>query len=260
MPAPQRNVIEAPGEITLTLIPAGIGSRFLAALIDTLMVAGVVVTLEAAGVLPTYDTSLFQAAALLLYVAWFASFEMVTGRTPGKAALELRVLLEDGQAIDTRGAIVRNLLRLAWVFPAAYLMEILVVTLDGRTRRLGDLLAGTIVVSERISTAPIRLFLNLPSRAKPRHDVDALDQIALSPAEYQALRTFCFRTRTLTEATRQRLARRILAPLYARAGLPSPATEDQEELLVDLMHRENDSFTGEADLATKTAPVSDRSG
>jgi hypothetical protein len=73
-----------------------------------------------------------------------------------------------------------------------------------------------------------------------------LERIALTPAEYQVLRSFCLRTRTLTPSARQRLATRLLAPLYARGGLPLPPKDEVEELLVDLLHRENDTFASES--------------
>lgn len=240
------NVIEAPGEVALAVHPAGIGSRFIAALLDHLVLAGVFVMLVVLQAFELGAPQILGTAALLLYAAWFVVPEAIAGRTLGKAAVDLRVIRDDGQALDLRGALVRNLVRIAYVLPPVYVLEILLVALDPRSRRLGDILAGTVVIGERRVMSPVDLFLRVPPRERPKHPVEALERARPTDDEYQALRTFCFRTRTLPIRERRVLAQRLLAPLYARAGLELPEPWDVEELLVDLMHHVNGTFAPQA--------------
>lgn len=236
------HVIDAPGEVTLALHPAGIGSRFVAALLDHMILLGLLMMFVFAGLADFKTANLSWLTLLLVYAGWFTGFEILTGRTPGKAAVGLSVIRENGDALDVRGALVRNIVRLAYVIPVLYVLEILLVALDSRSRRLGDALAGTLVIGERRSFDPGDLFLRVPRRDRPHHHLDVLDKAMPTADEYRALRTFCFRTRTLDRRSRDALARRLLAPLYRRAGLELPDPAEQEELLVDLVHYVNGTF------------------
>jgi uncharacterized RDD family membrane protein YckC len=226
----------------LEIQPAGMGTRFLAALLDHLVLLGAVVLVMSLGLTTLEGAVLPAAAFFLIYPLWFAVPEALAGRTVGKATLDLRVIREDGQGVDVRGALIRNLVRLAYVFPPVYLIDLLVATLDTKGRRLGDILAGTLVVGGRPHIEPKELILAIPRRATPRHPKAVLDRIALTPREYAVLRAFCFRTRTLSLARRRSLASRILTPLHARGGLEMPPPESLEDLLVDLFHATNGSF------------------
>lgn len=252
-----QNVFEAPGEVALDYRPAGIGSRFLASALDHLVLLGIlflIVSLLTSGAVPASFAPVLLPLVIILYLTYFAFFEIRYGRTVGKAALDLRVIRDDGRALDARSGVVRSLVRLADALPASYLAAVLVMSLDPLQRRLGDLLAGTVVVHEHSLDSPVDLALNLPIRRKARHPQEILDRIRLTPPEYQALRTFCFRTRTMPVARRTALAARLLAPLYARAGLPLARPKVQEELLVDLMHHLNDTFGEPEVVEPRAAP------
>ena len=236
------NVIDAPGEVALAVHPAGVGSRFIAALLDHLILAGLMIMVAFMNVFSGASPTLLITGGLLLYAGWFVVLEALTGRTFGKAAVDLCVVRENGEALDIRGSLVRNLIRISYVIPVTYVIEVLLVALDRRNRRLGDLLAGTVVIGERHNLAPTDLILRVPPREQPRFSPDVLERATPTADEYQALRTFCFRTRTLSHSRRRDLARRLLAPLYERAGLEVPAPAEQEELLVDLMHHINGTF------------------
>lgn len=75
------------------------------------------------------------------FFEWWAG-----GRTPGKALLGLRVVRADGGPIDGRQALLRNLMRGADALPFAYGVGVVVMAVDPRQRRLGDLVADTMVV------------------------------------------------------------------------------------------------------------------
>lgn len=83
-----------------------------------------------------------------LVPAWF---EVVIGATPGKRALGLRVLRDDGTALNWRAALTRNVLRWADFLPIAYFGGLLAMLANARFKRLGDWVAGTIVVYDEQS-------------------------------------------------------------------------------------------------------------
>jgi uncharacterized RDD family membrane protein YckC len=133
---------------------AGIGSRFLAFSLDVLILgvvvfAAMVVALVVSpdGVVGVVAMALFVLIPILVAVGYFTVAETLTaGRTPGKRALGLRVIRIDGGAPGLREALVRNIVRL---LDLALGVGLVVMFLDRRSRRVGDLAAGTVVVRER---------------------------------------------------------------------------------------------------------------
>ena len=143
---------------------AGIGSRFVALLLDHLIQAGVVVV---AGLVLAVVAAALHArtleslaskwliagvvfAAFLLFWGYFALFEAFWhGQTPGKRVMKLRVIKDAGRQITLFESLARNLLRAADYLPGMYLAGVITMLCNRRNKRLGDLAAGTIVVHER---------------------------------------------------------------------------------------------------------------
>src|SRR5690348_14077781 len=147
------------------------------------------------------------AILILVYVfgffGYFALFEALTGgRTPGKRALGIRVVMDSGHAITPVAAVVRNLVRLMDCFLPFFpiLPGFLMVLLHRRHQRPGDLAAGTIVVRDRPmdwSLGPAAAVVNEPVEAGPPE---------LSDAEFQLLDQFLARQGDLDPAVRVRMA------------------------------------------------------
>lgn len=134
---------------------AGLGSRAAAALIDAAAVSAFTVVLElVAGGLPLQGALGRWAGALAYLVASFALlvyyilFEGLNGgRTPGKIALGIRVVMDTGRPVTLGAAVVRNLVRLP-EYAALLLPALLSMLFQPSNKRLGDLAAGTIVVRD----------------------------------------------------------------------------------------------------------------
>ncbi len=99
----------------------------------------------------------------VFFVQWFygAFFETLwSGRTPGKLAFKLRVVTESGAPARLSQLVLRNLLRGADFLPIGYGIGVLVMLVDPQLRRIGDQVAGTVVVDESqgdvLGSAPIR--------------------------------------------------------------------------------------------------------
>ena len=211
---------------------AGIGSRMIAQLIDTL-IAGTAAFIAAAVVLaafgaPSTDQGLLPplaagGVALLVYIGYFALCELSTGgRTPGKAAGQLRVLDLAGGAPTSAQLLLRNLAR---VVDTVLGVGIVVMFANRQSRRVGDLLAGTVVVRGRAPVslaavvAPPPVMLRTPD---PGPGIDGVDR--LGERELAAIRTFLTRP-GIEPPVRARLAAEMSGRLFERLQLPLAAPE-----------------------------------
>ena len=195
---------------------AGIGSRALAAIIDFLIllalllaVSFIVAQWPRSGA--RWTTALFSLAAFGLYWGYYTFFEGVwRGQTPGKRLLGIRVIRDTGHAVRLSDAAARNLLRAADMLPPPYLLGALLVAIHPRGKRLGDLVAGTVVVRDQ----PVITAAGGPPAAEA--DSDAAGAPELSDEEFRVLREFSDRSPALPAPTRERLARDIAARFAAR--------------------------------------------
>lgn len=135
-----------------TSIPAGVGLRFVAAIVDILILT-VIAYIVAAG-FGTTDSSGFElnGAAFFLntlfQLAYFIGFEGIKGATPGKMVVGLKVIKTDGGRCDARAALIRTLLRIVDGFPyfVPYLLGMVLIWTSKQKQRLGDRVAGTMVI------------------------------------------------------------------------------------------------------------------
>jgi uncharacterized RDD family membrane protein YckC len=154
--------IDTPEQTSLDYPIAGLGSRFLAVLADTAIqiVLGFIVLIVgmtiSAGVAvfgdlgPQWVVAIVIVLIFLLNSGYFALFEIFwNGQTPGKRYAQLRVIKDDGRPIGTYEAIVRNALRLVDMLPAMYGIGLLSIFVSRQSKRLGDFVAGTVVVHEK---------------------------------------------------------------------------------------------------------------
>ena len=139
---------------------------------------------------------------IVLEAAW-------NGQTVGKKAMALRVVSADGAPLGWLAAVVRNLLRTVDMLPAAYAVGLVSCLVDPNGRRLGDLVAGTVVV--HVEPPPVSI-------AAPADAVLA-PPTGLRPAEQVAVIAFGERAPQLSVARQVELAD-ILSPLTHARGQP----------------------------------------
>jgi uncharacterized RDD family membrane protein YckC len=156
----EKLTIETPEQIDLEFPLAGLGSRALAMMFDTLIQAVVVlvVFIVLAFTEPDLANHWVSArnwtiaievfGAFCLYWGYFAVFEVIwSGQTPGKRHAKIRVISETGRPVTVFEAIARNFLRVIDSI-AGYGVGCIAIAIDRRNRRLGDMVAGTVVVHE----------------------------------------------------------------------------------------------------------------
>ena len=231
-------IIETPERVELHYVLANVGNRFLAAAIDHLIQALlIVIVLVLAGAFndgPLFRGSAVWAAAIAvllvfgIYWGYFVAFETLwSGQTPGKRWMRLRVVREDGRPVRFFEVFVRNLLRLVVDFmpPPTYAIGVVSIIFSARSKRIGDFVAGTVVVKERATEAPslddIIKISNIEQerieRAAPASF--AVDTRQLNEAELRAIETFLKRRYELTIPNRTALAARIAQPILTRLNL-----------------------------------------
>ncbi len=245
-----RYLVETPEIVDLAYDVAGLGSRCLAAVIDTLLILLILGGLGAALFL-TVGQLVGEAGGSLVLAAWallsfaglwgyYLAFEIFwAGQTPGKRALGLRAVREGGRPITASASAVRNLVRMIDFLPFGYGLGAVVMFADRRARRLGDLAAGTLVVREGAAVSLDQLAaLSAPALIPPRAPdapptplLPNLERIAA--ADYELAQDFLRRRARLGPEARARLASQLAAALRARLGLPdSGAPEPLIEHLV----------------------------
>jgi uncharacterized RDD family membrane protein YckC/uncharacterized membrane protein SpoIIM required for sporulation len=150
-----RTWLETPEHVAVAVELAGPASRLAAWLVDA-AARGVVLFALAIplGGLGGVGTGALLAGLFLLEWGWFTVWEaLLHGQTPGKMAMGLRVVREDGGPVGWREAFIRNLLRAADVLPFSYGIGAVAMVADPRFRRIGDIVAGTVVIRVRAPVA-----------------------------------------------------------------------------------------------------------
>jgi uncharacterized RDD family membrane protein YckC len=231
--------IHTPENVAFGYQVAGIGSRFLAALADTaiilvlqfLVAITYFITMDLLNIDPFSTLSSWSAAAfgLLLFVffwGYYILFEIFwNGQTPGKRWSGLRVIRNDGTPVTLSESIIRNLVRIIDLLPAAYGIGVITMFLDKKSRRLGDLAAGTLVVHDRtpitIQSLSVKRAINFKPQGVNRISLDGFPIERLTNEDISLIEDFLSRRDQLTH--RDTLAIQILNTLHTRLGLPQPA-------------------------------------
>jgi uncharacterized RDD family membrane protein YckC len=214
---------------------AGPARRFLAYLLDLLIcytaftALAFLVLLASVGTAVATDSvdgalgagiGILLVALFAIQWVYFAVLEGWRGRTPGKSAMGLRVVTTTGRPIGFRAAALRNVLRAADALPLTYTAGLLsmagLVSMSAtrRFQRLGDLVAGTMVIVPERASAAAPLVLWPP--AQPYELAQLPDDIRLDGEERQAIEMFLRRRVRLGRARELELAAMIASQLAAR--------------------------------------------
>ena len=237
-----RVTIATPEGVAVDLTLAGLGSRFIAAVIDTVIkvVASVgffIFLFGGSALLGGEQGSALGAAVfyVIVFLIWFAYdvlFEtLMAGRTPGKRWTGLRVVRMGGRPVGFLASAIRNTVRFADFMPSFYLIGMITVLVTKMNQRLGDLAAGTVVVREQpvaASPKPPPLahgYLTPPPVPVPA-SVESWDVSAITTGDLATIRRFLERRADLTPQARMHLAQELAARLQPKVvGAPPLAPE-----------------------------------
>lgn len=232
------DLIETPENVELRRCLAGIGSRFIAGFLDNLLIFLMYLFLFLlfllVGNFNIFDNVGFSRAAerwalvgvilvaFSIYWGYFALSEALTnGQSPGKKYMKIRVVQIEGEGISFRSIVIRNLLRAVDAI-GFYAVAGIVMFTTPKVQRLGDLAAGTVVVSEELPDYSAHY-------DKKKHIVDdevatsiALKATGLKPEEYRLLRNYWLRRDELSIEARGQLLPQLVRPILNRMGQSLP--------------------------------------
>jgi uncharacterized RDD family membrane protein YckC len=239
--------IDTPENVSFDYSVAGIGSRFLAAIVDTIIILLLQVIVLGTllwVLLQSGDLSLTDPASgggaelyywvlgifillnFMFYWGYYIFFEILwNGQTPGKRLIDIRVIRVDGTPVAVTEIIIRNLVRTIDLLPMMYGVGVVTMFISQNSRRLGDLAAGTVVVHEKqaaqlheiTSGRQLRL-----STVSPRNSLPPEFPIeGIKPEDINIIEEYLMRRHQL--ANRQQLAHHILKSILEHLNESSPS-------------------------------------
>lgn len=245
--------VDTPESVDLALEPAGLGTRFLAILVDAAIQWGAAILLLLVVVPMTVVGStmnLFENPAaidgvlltilLLAFGFLFFLYKLLleafwNGQTVGKRAVGIRVIKANGLPVDFLQVVIRNLLRVIDYLPLQYLVGTVSIVASKRGQRLGDIVAGTVVVRDRrapVPMPPVQLF------HQPQYDLNLLREhvLRLTDEELEPTRRFWMRRMQLETQSRWRVAARIAQGLATRMGWQEPLPQHPEMFIEAVLY------------------------
>ncbi len=260
--------IETPENVVLERPLAGIGSRFIAGMVDTLLLAGLMALLAIVLMLLLPVAAVFPAEVVqalgwvavayilllmfALYWGYFVACELLmNGQSPGKRVMKIRVVRQEGGAVQVGDVIVRNLLRVVDA-QFGYVVAGVCMFVTRRCQRLGDLAAGTVVVCEQTRDYSARTDRRVKAQWEATVSAEALRATGLTPEEYRVLTNYQARRSQLTLEARARVLPRLLVPVLQRLNRPQDdeslegLEEELDRLLEDALAARRESRPEEA--------------
>ncbi len=241
MTTAQPSGVVTPEAVLLEFDTAGVGSRVVAEILDLLVQVAALIALSlVASLASTGGINLGQTTALvltlvmtfLILVGYPIAMETLwNGRTLGKAAMGVRVVTSEGGPIRFRHAAIRGIFGLVeiWIFLGSIAIVSMVCTT--RNQRVGDLVAGTIVLRERSAAGP-GVAVSFPTPPGYEAYVASLDVTPLSAEQYSIIRSFLMRVLQLSWPARAALAVRLANPTAVLMRHTPPPQVSPELFLV----------------------------
>jgi uncharacterized RDD family membrane protein YckC len=242
--------IDTPEQIALELPLAGIGSRFLALAIDTLIQVAVYLitgfvflfTLPLGSSVLTFLPKLLGPAVAVfilfaVYWGYFAVFEILwKGQTPGKRYAGIRVIKESGRPINAFESVGRNFMRAVDGLPGIYGVGLVCMMCNRQSRRIGDFVAGTVVVHEK-PTEDVRPSWN----TSERKGVAAGAMTKVAPEELVLIETYLHRRWEFEPSVRLNMAIQIAERLKSKIGLQPEDHQHVDDFLEESARKIRDS-------------------
>jgi uncharacterized RDD family membrane protein YckC len=223
--------ITTPEHVHLKFKIAGIGSRATAQIIDwlilgllnfTIFFISIKVNNSFLGDIGDFSNYIWAIVIILFFLltwGYFAFYEFFnSGRTIGKWLMGIRVIQDNGQTITFMSSFIRNLLRIVDFLPGMYFLGILMIFFHPKHKRIGDLVAGTIVIYERKRKKkkkdPFLKELEKRNIQPGRLELDDWSRKKIGTREWNLLKTYMERRQTLVAAEREKLTLQVAEVLF----------------------------------------------
>lgn len=242
--------IDTPENVAFGYNLAGIGSRFLAATVDSLLI----VIIQAILLLPiiyilfrqgffvglaeTWAIGLISLLSFVFLWGYYILFELIwNGQSPGKRLVGIRVIRSDGTPITLSEVLIRNLVRIIDFLPSAYGVGVITMFVDKLSRRLGDMAAGTLVIHDvgTFSIEAIKPYAAPILRAGLSEEtiLQGFPVGQLSQADLQLIEEYLQRRKSLDLATRHQLSPQVVRKLYNSVGWQDRPLPDMPDTFLD---------------------------
>lgn len=242
-------------------------ARVLAFLLDTLLIMGIILAMLMVGMMviaatafsgpPWITLVLMLLTFFLVNVGYFFLFEgVLSGQTPGKYILKLRVIKEDGEEITPKQGILRAFMRFVIIGPIPCLLFIglfniellmgvapfsflaVLMFVDRKARGVPDFVADTLVVVQKVpernwNTPYVPAYFMLPEHHFP---LNAEEMGRLTPEDYVKLEEFGSRLSTIRSEARQQASMAAAAALATRMEYSKPVEPEMAEIFLFEMH------------------------
>jgi uncharacterized RDD family membrane protein YckC len=242
--------VVTPEHVMLRFQTAGLGSRATAMLIDTgiLLLVNLTVFILFGIVLFGNEDDFFldsgnYALAIVLLVIFVVNFGYYWlqeafwgGQTVGKRLVGIRVIRDNGQPATFVSSTIRNLFRIIDAMPTGYFLGALVCFFHPRDKRIGDMVAGTIVVVEsgQRSTLFQKRKDKQPNGFDLNHALLVLDERqkqAITREDWQLLSSFISRSSSLSQAKKYELGNQIASVMRKKLELVDEQTNKEDPIL-----------------------------
>ena len=220
--------IATPEGVEMRLMLAGAASRFVSATVDILIQVVLLISIAVVFAVTGdsrisaggYGVAVWAILSFLVIAGYDVLFEVFnSGRTPGKRLNGLRVVLVSGHPVTFVPSAIRNVIRIVDFLPTMYLLGATVILSTRKNQRIGDVVAGTLVVRERAKPTPVAT--GVRAAATPDTELTRWDVTAVTAEEVGAVRRFLERRAGLPVDRRRELAATFAARLRPKvAGVP----------------------------------------
>jgi uncharacterized RDD family membrane protein YckC len=255
---------ETPENIRIAYEPAGLGTRFVAWIIDQillwLLMAGLgilfllvfaplssaiarVLNELARGMssgqapdVPFYFVGVFVLISGLGSFLYYGLSELLMrGQTIGKRNVSIRVVRDEGFSLDASSILIRNLFRVIDHIPILWIVPLL----SSKSQRLGDMVAGTVIVSEQteeMGSLREKLLAGAPQNMLFRFDPATLRRAR--PSDVEAVSGILERWGELPLDRREAILQKVCEPLAERLGLDPPPSDQRLRFLREFLEAE----------------------
>ena len=232
----RRVTVDTPEHVRLDYVLADLGSRVAAFAVDVAILLGAFLVLglgmyyagALGDVMESFSRTILIFATFVAQWGYFMLFEGLSGgRTPGKRAIGLRVIHAGGEPLTFQGSVLRNLIRIVDLQPLVTgLAGAVCILVNRRAQRLGDLVAGTIVVRDAGGSELLGADAPPPGR---------VGRPVLSAEQFELLAGYMARREALDPGIRRRVSASVVSALaFALEGDTGAITRTADENLIAL--------------------------
>jgi uncharacterized RDD family membrane protein YckC len=227
-----------PESVELEFVLAGLGNRIYALIIDYLIWSSILILILIVWAflitqiawLRSEPIRLWITAIQILilfgvYIGYFICFETLwRGQTPGKRYVKIRVIREDGRNVGIQQSILRSLLR---PIDDIFCLGFLFILFTTQEKRLGDLVAGTILIQEGQAVTKQKIEISPAATDVANRIIETGEIAALTPEQFATVRKYLYRYPTLDPTVRKKVSDKLAHQLLERIDLAdAPPTID----------------------------------